>query len=230
MGRGDRRGRVGRRLPGRLNVVQRFSHRERRPNNHQSTGGLRYRTSDGSALVYSTYLDGGGLDGATGIAIDSAGNAYIAGTATAGFPTANAFSTQASGGFLAKLSAASPSTPPTLSYSTFLDGSPTAIAVDSASNAYAVGSTTSLSFPVTATAFQPTNRQSGFRNTGFLIKINTLAAGASSLQYSTYFGGSDSYNGEGEIVNSAGITSRRPGGRGSPATLQPRPQRPVSAR
>ena len=43
----------------------------------------------GSALVYSTYLGGTGGDYATGIAADSAGNAYVTGTTGSGFPTMN---------------------------------------------------------------------------------------------------------------------------------------------
>ncbi|MGH8866028.1 MAG: SBBP repeat-containing protein, partial [Burkholderiales bacterium] len=39
-------------------------------------------------LVYSTYLGGSGLDLALGIAVDAAGNAYVAGlTDSANFPT-----------------------------------------------------------------------------------------------------------------------------------------------
>ena len=42
----------------------------------------------GSALVYSTYLGGQGFDGGGGLAVDGAGNAYVAGgTGSADFPT-----------------------------------------------------------------------------------------------------------------------------------------------
>jgi hypothetical protein len=45
-------------------------------------------TSDGSALEYSTYLGGSFFDQATGLAVDPAGNAYVAGLArSADFPT-----------------------------------------------------------------------------------------------------------------------------------------------
>ena len=44
--------------------------------------------ADGTALVYSTYLGGNGYDQGNGIAVDSAGNAYITGSATSSdFPT-----------------------------------------------------------------------------------------------------------------------------------------------
>ena len=49
---------------------------------------------DGSALVYSTYLGGSGVNGDSGnwIAVDAAGNAYVTGfTTSSDFPTVNAF-------------------------------------------------------------------------------------------------------------------------------------------
>jgi hypothetical protein len=46
----------------------------------------------GTSLIYSTYLDGWDLDESSGIAVDAARNAYIAGVTYSGdFPTANAF-------------------------------------------------------------------------------------------------------------------------------------------
>ena len=44
----------------------------------------------GSALVYSTYLGGAGIDGGRAIAVDSGGNAYITGqTFSSNFPLLN---------------------------------------------------------------------------------------------------------------------------------------------
>src|SRR5712692_6105834 len=120
----------------------------------------------GAALLYSTFLGGNGRDNAFGIAVDSAGNAYITGfTGSTDFPTANAIQAAHAGGsvdaFVAKLNPAGSG----LVYSTYLGGSNSdegrAIAVDSAGNAYVTGATTSTNFP-TAIPFQPANRGACF--------------------------------------------------------------------
>jgi hypothetical protein len=113
----------------------------------------------GSALVYSTYLGGSGLDWGNGIAVDSFGNAYVTGlTDSTNFPTVNAFQAKFGGGdrdaFVTKLSFEGSA----LVYSTYLGGSGSdsgsGIAVDSSGNAYVTGNTTSSDFP-TANAVQP---------------------------------------------------------------------------
>jgi hypothetical protein len=62
----------------------------------------------GSALVFSTYVGGSSDDGGSSVALDSLGNAYIAGgTTSLDFPTANPFQAALNGGsdaFVAKLS------------------------------------------------------------------------------------------------------------------------------
>lgn len=67
-------------------------------------------------LVYSTYLGGSGFDEGTGIAVDAAGSAYVAGfTNSSNFPTAQALQPQlnkavpnTSGAFVSKLALAAP--------------------------------------------------------------------------------------------------------------------------
>jgi beta-propeller repeat-containing protein len=115
----------------------------------------------GSALVYSTYLGGSGIDGGTAIAVDSAGSAYVAGfTGSANFPTTNAIQ-QANGGgsfdaFVAKLGPSGAA----LEWSTYLGGSGIdagfGIAVDSSGVAYVMGQTESNNFPTSA-PLQPVN-------------------------------------------------------------------------
>ncbi len=62
----------------------------------------------GDALLYSTYLGGGGFDNGNGIAVDSQGNAYVTGyTASTNFPTKNPLQGTNGGGkdaFIAKIS------------------------------------------------------------------------------------------------------------------------------
>ena len=98
----------------------------------------------GSALVYSTYLGGRGLDEGHSIAADAAGHAYVTGSTVGSedFPTVNAFQeVPASGDFDAFVAKLSP-TGSALVYSTFLGGSGSerwrfgSIAVDNAGNAY----------------------------------------------------------------------------------------------
>jgi len=124
-------------------------------------------SADGSTLLYSTFLGGGGGDGGKGIAVDDAGNAYVVGTTCApDFPTTTgAFSRSFRGScclgdidgepYVAKLSADGSR----LLYATFLGGSASeqgwGIALDRAGNVYVTGRTESLDFPTTAGGFDP---------------------------------------------------------------------------
>lgn len=81
---------------------------------------------DGSALGFSTYLGGPGVDIARAIAIDSAGNVYLSGQ-TEGLPGCGDLSP---GPFTAKIDARSPR----LVYA--VSGGGTALALDQAGNAY----------------------------------------------------------------------------------------------
>ncbi|MFL6211488.1 MAG: carboxypeptidase regulatory-like domain-containing protein [Pyrinomonadaceae bacterium] len=79
---------------------------------------------------------------------------------------------------------------PVISYSTYLGGSgddvARSIAVDDAGNAYVCGTTSSLNFPTTAGAFQPTFIGGNPQQDAFVTKLN---ADGSALVYSTYLGG-----------------------------------------
>ena len=156
----------------------------------------------GTALVYSTYLGGGGGDEAQDIALDSSGNAYITGDTNAtNFPTANAIQSSNGGGFVdafvTKLNAAGTA----LVYSTYLGGSNSdaayGVVVDSSGNAYVAGYTASTNFPV-ANAVQNGN---GGSDDVFLTKLN---AAGSAFVYSTYLGGSDADHGADVAVDSSG--------------------------
>lgn len=176
--------------------------------------------ADGSALIYSTYLGGSGFDRGNSIAVDAAGNAYVTGdTSSPNFPTQNALQTDLGVDigapgiiFVSKIAPPSGGSPATLAYSTYLGGtgryqdfSANGIATDSSGNAYVTGVTSSHDFPITANAFQPTNVTGGFGRTCFMTQINTLAIGPASLRYSTYFGGTDSPNGTGDVCRAIAV-------------------------
>ena len=121
--------------------------------------------SDGTGLVYSTYLGGGaagsGVDTGYAIAVDTPGGAYVTGSFSFTFPTtAGAFQTVKPGqppdldGFVTKLT----SDGSALDYSTYLGGvnedDGFGIAIDSFGNAYVTGQTSSSGFPTTAGAYR----------------------------------------------------------------------------
>lgn len=148
--------------------------------------------SSGTALLFGTYLGGIGVENANAIALDAAGNMYVAGDTTSlNFPTLNPFQAASGGnqdGFVAKLNPATGS----LIYSSYLGGqggtaglpeSAAAIDVDSSGSAYVAGVTSSPNFPVLG-AFQ--SSPNGSIN-AFLAKLTPSGNG---LVYGTYLGGS----------------------------------------
>jgi hypothetical protein len=156
----------------------------------------------GSALVYSTYLGGSGQDNGTGIAVDSAGNAYVTGyTSSTNFPTMNPLQPTYGGHGDAFVSKIDPSGS-ALGYSTYLGGSGDdygyGIAVDGGGNAYVTGYTSSTNFP-TMNPLQPT--YGGGEYDAFVVKINPSG---SALVYSTYLGGTEAEVGYGIAVDSGG--------------------------
>src|SRR5213078_94557 len=158
----------------------------------------------GSALVYSTFLGGGGFDEGTAIGVDAARNAHVTGlTGSSNFPTTpGAFQTTFAGGsfdaFVTKLNF----TGSALVYSTFFGGSGfdrgVGLAVDAAGNAYVTGLTDSSNLPTTAEAFQTTI---GGSSDAFVTKLDPAG---SVLAYSSYLGGSGQEDGLGIAVDTAG--------------------------
>ena len=145
--------------------------------------------SSATQVLYTVYLGGNGNDSARSIALDSSGNAYIAGIANStNFPvTAGSFATTSPAlpsAFVAKLNSAG-----ALQYSTYLggvvSGSNIGIAVDSSGAVYVAGQTASTSFPVTSGAFQIAYQ--GGQSDCFVSKLNPAGT---ALVYSTFLGGS----------------------------------------
>ena len=136
--------------------------------------------SDGSALAYSTYLGGSGIDASYGIAVGANGYAYVTGfTVSPDFPTTTAAIQTYNGTGREPFVAALNATGSHLAYSTYLGGSNGdggyAIAVDSGSNAYVTGYTNSIDFPVTRGAPQ-TELANGASQDAFIAKITSAAA------------------------------------------------------
>jgi hypothetical protein len=173
-----------------------------------SNGFLTKLSSDGSALLYSTYLGGNGVDIPSSVAVDYNNNAVIAGyTSSTNFPVSNAYqptvSPNAGGmfgwyGFVTKFTADGSS----LAYSTYFGGSSnvayncggspcwgqpsttiSSMALDSAGNVYLGGVTNTYDLPVTPGSYQSTNVTQQNALVSFVSKLGS----AGNLVYSTYF-------------------------------------------
>jgi sugar lactone lactonase YvrE len=147
------------------------------------------------ALTYLTYLGGRGDEWAPSLAVDSGGNAYVAGsTDSPDFPTtAGAFDPSTSNpygtGFIARLNPAATA----LVWSTFLGGTSgdpipydeiSGVAIDAAGNAYVAGATYSLNFPTTTGAIFSSEISSDSD-----VFVAELSADGSTLEYSGRIGG-----------------------------------------
>lgn len=150
-------------------------------------------------LVYSTYLGGGGVEGADVVAVDGAGNAYVAGGGGGGFPLKGSLQAPAGDIDLAivKLSAAGG-----LQFSTLWGGSgneePGGIALDGAGNIFVAGYTRSSNFPTVNPS------QATYGGDGADAIVVSLNGSGTQVLYSTYFGGNDLDEAQGIAVDAAG--------------------------
>jgi hypothetical protein len=169
---------------------------------HWTTGGsvdafVAKLSADGRNLIYCTYLGGSGDDRAFGLAVDGAGNAYVAGSTTSvDFPAHRNSYSGGKDGFLAKLN----SSGAVLEYSTYFGGAGSdtvnGITADTNGNVYIVGTTTSANLPVLK-AFQSALRGA---SDGFVAKFDS----SGNLCYSTYLGGGGDEVGNGIAVDGSG--------------------------
>lgn len=164
----------------------------------------------GTGFIYATYIGGNQIDQANGIAIDSAGNAFVTGyTLSGNFPNHNALqgTLHVNSGEDAFITKVSP-TGGSFVFSTYLGGNANgpgdgngatvsianAIATDKAGNVYVTGITEAADFATSANAFQTTK---GYAQDVFATE---LKADGSQVLYSTFLSGPgqtvDSLNGE----------------------------------
>jgi hypothetical protein len=151
-------------------------------------------SADGSTLIYSSYLGGTNEEDVGGIAVDSAGSAYVTGvTQSTDFPVMNAYQQNLWGPndiFVTKIDPSGFS----LVYSTYLGGDITelglGIAVDGAGKAYVTGDTQSDDTYPTVNAAQPECAETIFFGCWDAV-VTVLSSDGSSLVYSTYLGGND---------------------------------------
>ena len=188
-------------------------------------------------LIFSTYVGGTQTDSSTALATDpSALNIYITGATNSGDfvlptgvtpfqscldtpppalpPCAAATATDA---YVARLSNPTLSTNGTqvnvaLTYFSYLGGSGNdsgaAIAVDTASDAFVTGATSSTNFPVTAGAIQSTLAAGATQNAFFAhIDTSTVTGQTGIGTYSTYFGGNGSDRGTSIAVDTTTLNS-----------------------
>jgi len=151
--------------------------------------------SNGSGLVFSTYLGGSDHDVGGGITVDPAGNVYVTGYSySTDFPLRNAYKSFRDNNddiFIAKFVPSGTS----LVYSTYLGGKGfdegEGIAADANGSAYITGYTTSTNFPTTSNAQQKTLNSSSGALSVYDAFVTKIAANGLSLTYSTYLGGTN---------------------------------------
>lgn len=164
--------------------------------NVSTDGAVAKLNADGSEFVYSTLIGGADASGSEefkDIAIDDAGNAFLAGRSSSNdFPTTvNALQPESGGGANDAVVVKLNKDGSDLLYSTYLGGSAADVSYDIAIHsdgyAYVTGYTTSLNFP-TVNPLQ-TNNAGGCD--AFVAKVNDSG---SALLYSSYLGGSGDEN------------------------------------
>jgi hypothetical protein len=169
-----------------------------------------FQPSAAPHLKYCTYLGINAQAAVGGVAVDAAGNAYLAGFTTdpgATFPTKNAFQGTYAGdpddSFLMKIFPGGEGAED-LIYATLLGGEDLdeayAVAVDTETppNAYVTGTTQSTNFPTggSVAAYQTALHANATANAFLSVIAQNSTTGATSLAYSTYLGGSETDAGE----------------------------------
>ncbi len=164
---------------------------------HPLEGFVTKLNSNGTALVYSAFLGGDGVDEGIGISVDPLRRAYVAGfTESTNLPTTpNALQPSFGGyqdGFVARINSAGDA----FDYFTYLGGTNAdyvdGIAVDATGQAYLTGSTTSTNFWITNAVQPQISNPSNTVTTNVVITGDafvTKLTSAGHLVHSSYLGG-----------------------------------------
>jgi hypothetical protein len=153
-------------------------------------------------LTYSTFLGGTGDESGQGIAVDSNGNAFIAGsTSSTDFPPTTNVAPASGCGFVTELNP----TGTAQLYSSYLCGTSGmdeafGIALDPNGKVYVAGITASTDFPTTANALIQSPLTTNPAGSAFLTKIDPTLSGKASLLYSSYIGGTS-----GDLANAVAV-------------------------
>ncbi|HUI40640.1 MAG TPA: choice-of-anchor D domain-containing protein [Terriglobia bacterium] len=166
-------------------------------------------------LAYSTYLGGSGSDEAQAIALDAAGDIFVAGdTTSTDFPsTAGSFQPACTldsndicerDAFVTEFAAGGA----TEVYSTYLGGSGSelafGLALDASGNAYITGQTSSATDFPTMNGFQTACNTAGGTTSCLDAFVSKLSSDGSELLFSTYLGGSGADSGNSIAVDASG--------------------------
>ena len=169
----------------------------------------------GDRLAYSTFLGGGGYDGATSIAVQPSGSAFVAGgTSSTDFPSSAGRLSGGSDAFVAKLNPAGSSLMYAMVFggSTSVQGYPDfdeafGVAVDASGSAVVSGGTNAVDFPATPGSFD-TAYELGWCGTGpdpcadaFVVRVDPAGSG---ITYGSYLGGDNEDWGAAIAVDPAG--------------------------
>jgi len=173
-------------------------------------------------LIFSSYFGGSGAETSPSVAVnpDGDGFIYLVGTTTSPqttFPAAGVStslpstlsigSTAATHIFIAKIN---PANPPSVVYETFMGSagsdSSIGIAVDSGSNVYVVGNTTSTGFPTVSTNRYQGGPEAGSTGTShiFVSELSGLDPTGATLKYSSYLSGNGTDVASGMAVDTNG--------------------------
>ena len=164
----------------------------------------------GSALEYSTFIGGSDTEYWSSIALNGAGEVWMTGhTHSNDFPTVSPTQANRAGPgaeadvFVSRFN----STGTALTFSTYLGGSgneyPFDIAVDAANNAYIVGGTGSLNFPV-LNALQPTYGGGAGAFAEGDAWLTKFSGATNTIAFSTFLGGDDQELGQAVTLGSDG--------------------------